>query len=86
MWRSFFSGDIAPAYTPKQIMDYCWRDVLALEQLLPVMLPAIDLPRALLRGRYMAAVSAPEFYGTPISSASNMAWAHIRWHCASASR
>ena len=30
------------------------------------MLPHIDLPRALLRGRYMAAVAAIEFNGTPI--------------------
>ena len=30
------------------------------------MLPKIDLPRALLRGRYMAAASAIEFNGTSI--------------------
>jgi hypothetical protein len=30
------------------------------------MLPRIDLPRALLRGRYMAAASAMEHHGTPI--------------------
>ena len=32
------------------------------------MLPAIDLPRALLRGRYMAAVSAMEWNGVPIDT------------------
>jgi hypothetical protein len=46
--------------------EYCAGDVDALELLLPVMLPDIDLPRALLRGRYMAAASAMEHAGTPI--------------------
>ena len=32
------------------------------------MLPAIDLPRALLRGRYTAAVAAMEAAGTPIDT------------------
>jgi DNA polymerase I len=48
------------------IFDYCAGDTNALERLLPVMLPQIDLPRALLRGRYMAAVSAMEWNGVPI--------------------
>jgi DNA polymerase I len=48
------------------ILDYCASDVVALERLLPAMLPKIDLPRALLRGRYMAAAAAMEFNGTPI--------------------
>ena len=39
------------------ILDYCESDVVALERLLPAMLPRIDLPRALLRGRYMAAAA-----------------------------
>ena len=38
----------------------------ALERLLPAMLPHIDLPRALLRGRYMAAAAAMEYTGVPI--------------------
>ena len=33
------------------------------------MLPQIDLPRALLRGRYMAAAAAMEHTGTPIDVA-----------------
>jgi DNA polymerase family A len=53
-------------YTPEEILDYCEADVLALARLLPAMLPRIDLPRALLRGRYMAAAAAMEFNGTPI--------------------
>ena len=50
------------------ILDYCESDVLALERLLPPMLRAghIDLPRALLRGRYMAAVARMEHNGVPI--------------------
>ncbi len=50
----------------KAIVDYCEGDVISLGKLLPVMLPRIDLPRALLRGRYMAAASAMEHAGVPI--------------------
>ena len=42
------------------------RDALA--RLLPAMLPHIDLPRALLRGRYMRAVAQMETTGTPIDT------------------
>ena len=48
------------------ILDYCASDVMALERLLPAMLPRIDVPRALLRGRYMAAAAAMEYAGVPI--------------------
>jgi DNA polymerase family A len=48
------------------ILRYCEDDVEALERLLPAMLLRIDLPRALLRGRYMAAAAAIEHCGTPI--------------------
>jgi hypothetical protein len=51
------------------ISDYCEGDVAALARLLPAMLPRIDLPRALLRGRYMSAAAAMEFNGTPIDMA-----------------
>ena len=53
-------------YTPEQILDYCQTDVDALARLLPVILPQIDLPRALLRGRYMAAAAVMEHNGVPI--------------------
>ena len=56
-------------YTPEAILNYCEQDVAALVRLLPRMLPYIDLLRALLRGRYMAAVSAMEHDGTPIDVA-----------------
>jgi DNA polymerase I len=49
-----------------QILDYCESDVAALARLLPAMLPKIDLPRALLRGRYMSAVARMERNGVPI--------------------
>jgi DNA polymerase-1 len=49
-----------------EFLDYCTTDTDALERLLPAMLPGIDLPRALLRGRYMAAAAAMEFNGVPI--------------------
>ena len=48
------------------ILDYCESDVDALARLLPVMRPKIDLPRALLRGRYMAAAARVEYAGVPI--------------------
>jgi DNA polymerase I len=48
------------------ILDYCESDVAALARLLPAMLPRIDLPRALLRGRSMAAAARIERNGVPI--------------------
>ncbi|MFH1265258.1 MAG: DNA polymerase I, partial [Planctomycetota bacterium] len=39
------------------LLAYCESDVVALARLLPAMLPKIDLPRALLRGRYMPAAA-----------------------------
>jgi DNA polymerase-1 len=58
-----------PPWTEQQradILDYCASDVYALERLLPRMLPDIDLPRALQRGRYMRAAAVVEFTGVPI--------------------
>ncbi len=55
------------------ILDYCESDVAALARLLPAMLPNIDLPRALLRGRYMAAAARMERNGVPIDT--DDAWA-----------
>src|SRR5262249_6355513 len=50
------------------ILDYCESDVSALGRLLPAMLACIDLPRALLRGRYMCAAAAMERNGIPIDT------------------
>ncbi|MFO0899843.1 MAG: DNA polymerase [Pirellulales bacterium] len=49
----------------KALLDYCAEDVHALVRLLPLMLPKIDLPRAIYRGRYQAAVARMEHAGTP---------------------
>jgi DNA polymerase I len=69
MQETIGNGTWEGRFTPEQILDYCEGDVVALERLLPAMLPRIDLPRALLRGRYMAAAAAMEHNGTPIDVA-----------------
>lgn len=48
------------------LLNYCETDVVALANLLSAMLPKLDLPHALLRGRYMAAAARMEHTGTPI--------------------
>ncbi len=48
------------------LLAYCESNVDALARLLPAMLPTLDLPRALLRGRYMAAAARMEWEGVPI--------------------
>ena len=56
-------------YTPDEknaVLEYCESDVIALQDLLPKMLVSIDLPRALLRGRYMAACAVVEQHGIPL--------------------
>lgn len=64
------------------ILDYCQSDVDALARLLPAMAPGIDLPRALLRGRYMAAVARMEHAGVPIDTETlerlRTNWDHIK--------
>jgi hypothetical protein len=64
------------------ILDYCESDVAALARLLPAMLPHIDLPRALLRGRYMAAAARVERTGVPIDTRTlarlRQRWPHIQ--------
>jgi len=52
----------------EDLLDYCESDVCALDLLLPAMLPTLDLPRALMRGRYMKAVSHMHATGTPIDT------------------
>lgn len=48
------------------LLEYCESDVVALEKLLPKMDAYIDLPRALLRGRYKKALARIEGVGIPI--------------------
>jgi DNA polymerase I len=60
------NGSWRGRYEQATILDYCEEDVAALERLFSAMLPRIDLPRALLRGRYMAAAAAMEHAGVPV--------------------
>lgn len=53
----------------KALLEYCETDVVALERLLPAMMPKISLEHALLRGRYMSAVARMEHTGVPIDTA-----------------
>jgi DNA polymerase I len=62
----------------RAILAYCQEDVDALARLLPRMLPSIDLPRALLRGRYMIAAARMEAIGTPID-VPNLAHLRHEW-------
>lgn len=48
------------------LLDYCESDVEALGRLLRAMWGRIDWPRALLRGRYMAAAARIEWVGVPV--------------------
>jgi len=68
-------------YTPEEreaLFDYCETDVLALAALLPKMWPNIDLPRALIRGRYMKAVAHVERAGVPLAKG-DLALLQDRW-------
>jgi DNA polymerase I len=59
----------AGGYTHQEktdLLDYCESDVDALKRLLPAMLPTIDLPRAILRGRYMKSAARIEHAGIPL--------------------
>jgi len=49
----------------QDLLKYCESDVVALRKLLTAMLPYLE-PQALLRGRYMPAVSSMEMTGVPI--------------------
>jgi hypothetical protein len=61
-------GEPWTAAEQADILDYCESDVTLLERLLPAMLPRIDLPCALLRGRFMKAAAAIEWNGIPIDT------------------
>ena len=68
-------------YSPEeedQLLDYCELDVTATAKLLHAMLPKLDLPRAVLRGRYMKAVARIERTGVPIDTPS-LAVLRGRW-------
>src|SRR3954447_19216953 len=71
MRRLVIEGTSWSASEQAAILDYCQTDVDALAALLPCMAPELDLPRALLRGRYMAAAARMEWIGTPIDTAAH---------------
>lgn len=60
------------------LLAYCEADVSALVRLLPRMLPRIDLPRALLRGRFVQAVARIEHAGIPVDG-STLALLNEHW-------
>ena len=47
------------------LLNYCTTDVDGLRRLLPAMLPRINLPYALVRGRYMCGFARMEYVGVP---------------------
>ncbi|MBS0289749.1 MAG: DNA polymerase I [Proteobacteria bacterium] len=56
-------------YTQKEkedLLNYCESDVIALEKLLLKINPFLDIPRALIRGRYMKTAAQIEHNGIPI--------------------
>ena len=61
------------------LIAYCESDVVALARLLPAMLSSIDLPRALLRGRYMVAAARMEWNGVPVD-VETLARLKRHWH------
>jgi len=50
------------------LLEYCAADVMALGRLFHAMLPTLDVERAVLRGRYMAAAARMEHTGVPIDT------------------
>ena len=62
-----------------KIIDYCESDVVSLAHLLTAMHEKIDWPRALLRGRYMKAVSDIQANGIPID-VDTLALLKTAWH------
>ena len=69
-------------WTPEEkaaLFGYCESDVVALTKLLARMVSQIDLPRALLRGRYMVASAKIEHNGIPIDT-HPLSLLHTHWH------
>jgi hypothetical protein len=52
----------------RALLDYCEQDVVATAKLLAAMWPKLDVPRAVLRGRYMKAVARMERVGVPVDT------------------
>jgi DNA polymerase family A len=65
--KAIGTGTWQGRYSPQEILDYCMSDVTALAALLSVM--PLNLPFALLRGRFGAAIARMERAGVPIDVA-----------------
>ena len=76
------ASGVVPEEKREALLDYCESDVDALARLWPAMRDRIDLPRALIRGRYMAALARVERNGIPLDApalaAIREAWPTIR--------
>ncbi len=72
----------------QQILDYCHDDVRATKALLARMVACLDVPQALLRGRYVGAVAHMEANGIPLDGplldTLRTRWDEIRRHLISA--
>jgi hypothetical protein len=64
-----FGLPASDAIGPGRTVDDCGREVTALQQLFLAMQGHLDLPRALLRGRYLMAVGRIEAAGIPVDHA-----------------
>ena len=67
MQEAIGNGTWQACYSQQEILDYCMSDCVALGALLPTM--PLNLPFALLRGRYGAAVARMERNGIPLDTA-----------------
>ena len=66
MRKLILGQDTWNAVETQEIFDYCGMDVTDTGKLLRKMIAHIDMPRALLRGRYMKAVAHMEHRGIPV--------------------
>jgi hypothetical protein len=84
MRKRIMQGRPFTADERRQILEYCMSDVDALAQLLPKILPFIDLPIALYRSEFVAVSAVMERRGVPIDMEifprlqDKHAWATIR--------
>lgn len=67
--RALAQQETHTAQEQTALLEYCESDVVALQKLLPAMERLLDVPRALLRGRYMIAVAKVEWHGIPLDTA-----------------